>query len=497
MKSERFDKGSKKLGNAGYWLAGITVALLLICPVASRAQEEMAGEWEIHTKNGIERKPRSQPLRVDIGPGTIVDIPSAVIGIGKGRLAADIEIATSEGPGGRPASAGFEGGVFAMVEDQKGQLWVGTKIGLCRFDGQTWTNYTTEDGLAGNWILDVGVDTQGDLWAVGEVGISRFNGQKWTRYLIKGKNGGSDLSMSSHGEVWFAADGNLYHFNGTSWWVYDRSDGIPAPGAVTWVEVDKHNIVWIGVESPEAPFAPYEIASFDGQQWVGYDLPTGTWHEFMNMVFADSQNRIWIGGSSGLFILEGTRARYYTEPADRWAQVSHVFEDEKGRFWLNTIGGELGYWEGTNWTFFAREEKPVDLHSYSSLLIDHKGNLWVGSTFANRLLKWDRAVDYPTRVEETTPLPKQFNLFQNYPNPFNAQTQMAFEVGIQQDVALRIFEVSGQLVTTLIQGQYKPGIYHTTWDGRDAQGHRVASGLYLYQLCAETQQITQKLMLIR
>jgi hypothetical protein len=91
------------------------------------------------------------------------------------------------------------------------------------------------------------------------------------------------------------------------------------------------------------------------------------------------------------------------------------------------------------------------------------------------------------RLAET--IPHTFELFQSYPNPFSAGNPSAairFHVpaGWAHPITLRVFNMQGQLVTTLVEGVVSPGVHTTKWDGKDGLGNAVASGVYLYQLTA-------------
>jgi len=86
-------------------------------------------------------------------------------------------------------------------------------------------------------------------------------------------------------------------------------------------------------------------------------------------------------------------------------------------------------------------------------------------------------------------VPHTFELFQSYPNPFSAgnpSTTIRFHVpaGWTQSITLRVFNMQGQLVTTLVESVVSPGVHTTNWDGKDGLGNMVASGVYLYQLTA-------------
>ena len=86
-------------------------------------------------------------------------------------------------------------------------------------------------------------------------------------------------------------------------------------------------------------------------------------------------------------------------------------------------------------------------------------------------------------------IPLNFALGQNYPNPFNEGTQIDYQIGIndpivdgQTTVELEVRTLTGGLVQHLVEGLAAPGLYSTSWDGRDERGERVASGMYYYIL---------------
>lgn len=88
----------------------------------------------------------------------------------------------------------------------------------------------------------------------------------------------------------------------------------------------------------------------------------------------------------------------------------------------------------------------------------------------------------PTAVEPGSPRPGDFVLRQNYPNPFNPQTTITFVLPVAAQISLRIYDILGREVRTLLAGRQPAGLHSVVWDGRDRFGAAVASGLYLYQL---------------
>jgi hypothetical protein len=99
-------------------------------------------------------------------------------------------------------------------------------------------------------------------------------------------------------------------------------------------------------------------------------------------------------------------------------------------------------------------------------------------------------------VEEGTGLPQDFALAPPYPNPFNAGTTIRYQVP-QAQVQMDIYNVRGQLVRTLVQGQVPAGSHIQTWDGRDTRGAEVESGLYFCRLQSDHVSLTRKLVLLR
>ncbi len=98
--------------------------------------------------------------------------------------------------------------------------------------------------------------------------------------------------------------------------------------------------------------------------------------------------------------------------------------------------------------------------------------------------------------------PTQNLLLQNYPNPFNPETWIPYQLSEDSSVSISIYDTTGQLVRTLSLGFQAAGFYNSQeraayWDGRNALGERVASGIYFYQLTTPTFQQTRRLVIVK
>jgi hypothetical protein len=81
-------------------------------------------------------------------------------------------------------------------------------------------------------------------------------------------------------------------------------------------------------------------------------------------------------------------------------------------------------------------------------------------------------------------LPQEFDVAQNYPNPFNPEADIRFDAPEAADVRIAVFDLLGREVTTLLDGRVGPGRHVVRWNGRNSNGHSVASGVYLYRMVA-------------
>jgi hypothetical protein len=94
--------------------------------------------------------------------------------------------------------------------------------------------------------------------------------------------------------------------------------------------------------------------------------------------------------------------------------------------------------------------------------------------------------------DDTAPMPTASSLAQNYPNPFNAQTQISFSLAQAGRVELDVYNMVGQKVATLVNGDYTPGTYSVTWNAGN-----VSSGIYYYRLKTAGQTQTMKMTLLK
>ncbi len=106
--------------------------------------------------------------------------------------------------------------------------------------------------------------------------------------------------------------------------------------------------------------------------------------------------------------------------------------------------------------------------------------------------------DNITDVDGSEALPEVFSLEPNFPNPFNPETTIKYHLAAKANVTLKIFNILGQQVRTLVEKSQVSGSYAVQWDGKDAFDRQVASGIYIFQIDAGDQfRMSRRMMLLK
>ena len=153
---------------------------------------------------------------------------------------------------------------------------------------------------------------------------------------------------------------------------------------------------------------------------------------------------------------------------------------------------QLSESQGDNWEeigFVPGSGTTTEPGSYS--FIDN--NLTNG-TYSYRLkqIDFDGSYEYSQAVEVNVYQPQKFSLSQNYPNPFNPTTSISYSVSEDGFVRLSVYNVLGQRLVDLVNGEVKSGIHQVSFDAKN-----LSSGVYYYRLETKSFTSTKKMMLLR
>jgi len=94
-------------------------------------------------------------------------------------------------------------------------------------------------------------------------------------------------------------------------------------------------------------------------------------------------------------------------------------------------------------------------------------------------------------------LPRKFALYENYPNPFNPSTTIKYDLAKAAKVTLKVYNMLGQEIATLVNGSQEAGRYDVNWNGKNNLGESVGSGVYVFRIEAGDRVVSKKMLLIK
>ncbi|MCB0628291.1 MAG: two-component regulator propeller domain-containing protein [Saprospiraceae bacterium] len=258
-----------------------------------------------------------------------------------------------------------------IIEDSKGNIWLATWQGIIRYDGKTFTNFTSKDNLRKFHAFSVLEDRKGNIWfATIGAGVYRYDGQSFVNYTSK-EGLANDrviyIYEDTAGNIWFGGEGGISCFDGKSFRNYTTEEGLTSNDVNTIIE-DKTGKFWIGTRG--------QACTFDGKTFTVLTNPFGKPFENVRLIMEDSRGHIWLGGNDGLWRYDGMLFTNYSTHF-----VGYIYEDHKGNIWTSSEGINSRNWVlsrydtgGTTATQIRSEEG-----MYFGIAEDREGGIWVGT----------------------------------------------------------------------------------------------------------------------
>lgn len=278
--------------------------------------------------------------------------------------------------------AGIAGNVVRdIVEDNAGNIWLATNGGIYRYDAQlpihrpeSYTNYTTKDGLTSDQVWCLTIDKTGKLWIGTETGVCKFDGKKF-----------SALSLPQRTTA-------------------DLTNAYPAPDLITSLFIDNDAALWIGTNgggayrynakeisndcientckhksSNAAEFSKHQasIAPF----FKHYSENNGLCNNFIQSISGDKNGHVWFGTRfGGASKFDGKSFETFnTSNGLSNNFIWTVKEDTRGNIWFATAGGGAIKFDGKSFSAFSIKDGLSDDY-IQSIEEDKDGNIWFGTS---------------------------------------------------------------------------------------------------------------------
>jgi len=285
--------------------------------------------------------------------------------------------------------------VHCSLQDKAGNLWFGTTgDGLFKYDGKSFTQYTTSNGLNHNSVNHILEDKDGKIWIGTDAGLVlydpsaslRTGGKTFVKIQIPFRKNRPDnryevwsIMQDRSGKLWFATVDGVY--------IYDparRSDSteLRADGKsfsffkvtddttdcifkMEYIFEDKAGIFWFGGRCNKGVFR------YDGKSIINLKPDGDNWAW---PVLQDKKGNIWFSSWKGVYSYDGksfTKNEILSN-----SPVTRIIEDKKGNLWFG--GDGLSRYDGKSFTRFTTKDGLIN-NSVWSILEDRTGVLWVGT----------------------------------------------------------------------------------------------------------------------
>ena len=339
--------------------------------------------------------------------------------------------------------------VLCATKQDNGVMWFGTQNGISKFDGINWTNITTttDTALISNTITAIKIMSNGDLWVGTDFGVCKYSNSIWTSFTTAdglGDNRVKYITESSDGRIWIGEYDGLSIYDGANFTTYNMSDGIPF-GGIQYISFDSNLDAWMG-----SGFGG--LIQFDGNNFTIYNSNDGLLNNIVNSIAIDNQNKKWVGTSSGLSVFNNQNLlqKNYTQmyllpPPDTLNPVMGLGFDSRNLLWVGIyidylLNGGIAMYNGYSWVDFNASDGLIG-PVITDLIIDNQDQVWVTTS---------------SGISKITDVPAHINNTVNddliiYPNPSNGE--FIFKSSLKK-YQVKIYNIQGELIFSEKKNSY-------------------------------------------
>ena len=282
--------------------------------------------------------------------------------------------------------------VYSICQDYKGYIWIGSKSGLCKYDGRTVTDYDlgTDQGTRSDngQVRQIFQDSRNRLWIIAQKGVNIYNREKDIFNYVETDSSflyRKTICEDKKGKIYLAGSGVRVYNEEKKIFEPMQLEGEPITGNIASITYNPDGQLWLGKDF-------YGLIAVDTQtgKQTFYPYTTNELHALISdriiTVYADKKDNIWVGtNDKGVCYFDKTTGKFHTIKGFPGICVRAFAEDQSGNIWIGTENGLYIYNPETE-TFTNHKQNYNDRYSLNDNAIytifrDREDNILIGTYF--------------------------------------------------------------------------------------------------------------------
>ena len=272
----------------------------------------------------------------------------------------------------------------SVIVDKNNNIWIGSNgAGVCKYDGETFLNYTINNGLCNNTILTIFEDSKGNIWFGTEGGgVCWFDGKNFN--ALTSDNGLGDntvlaITEDNKGNIWIGTNGGgAYCYDGKSLTPYTENEGL-SNNMVRCIKQDKKGNIWFGTTGSGA-------CKFNGKSFEYYTERIGLNSSIIHAIAEDENGILYFGTEDGgVNVFDGKTFKYITQKRGLTSNCVVSLLTDKNTLWIGTYDKGLCKYTNSEITSYTNEQGLTNNYILS-IAKDLSNNIWM-ATYGGGLCK--------------------------------------------------------------------------------------------------------------